>query len=166
MKRIKHVSFTSFVISGGCLALAFYLVDLWFVSIAIMVCRLFFWIGGYVRIKWSPTLFFIFDFVFLIVGIFMAVPPILLVAGLVGSLITWDLEGYHHRLENIAFYGREIEHARKHLKRVFIAGSCGGGLAILSLIIHTNPGFVLIVLLSIASVLGLVIGIQMAQRSI
>lgn len=166
MNRIKQVSFISYVISGACLVLGFYFVDLWLVSIVIVVYRLSFWIGNYYNIKWLPTIVFIFDFVFLIIGIHLAVPPVLLLAGLVGSLITWDLEGYRARLGNIAFHGNEIEHAHKHLKRLFLAASGGGIFAMLPLTLHINPGFGLVVLFSVISVLGLVIGIQMARRTI
>ncbi len=166
MNRIKQVSFTSYVISGSCLALGFYLVDLWLVSILIAVYRLLFWIGNYLDIKWSPSIVFIFDFVILIIGIFLAVPQVLLLAGLLGSLITWDMEGYRARLGNIAFHGKEIEHAHKHLKRLFMAASGGGIFAMLPLTLHINPGFGFVVLFSVVSVLGLVIGIQLARRSI
>jgi hypothetical protein len=165
MDRINQVSLISFVISGSCLALGFYLVGFWLVSIAIIVCRLFCWIGGGLRIKWLPTFVFVFDFIFLIAGVILAAPSILLVMGLVGSLITWDLEGYRYRLKNIPFYSKEITHTRKYIMRLFITAASGGVLAIFSITIHIQPRFGVIVLFSVLAVLGLSIGIQIAQRS-
>ena len=166
MNRIKQISLISFVISGVCLAFGFYSVELWLITSVIVVYRLSFRIGNSKNFNWSATIIFIFDFVFLTIGIFMAVPPILLTAGLVCSLISWDLEGYRHRFENKTFHGKEIEHAQRHLKRLVLAGCGGGILAILSLPFHIKPGFGSIVLFSVVSVLGLVIGMQLARRSI
>jgi hypothetical protein len=107
-----------------------------------------------------------FDVLLLTVGVYLGVSPILLIIGMVGSLITWDLDGYRYRFDNITFYGREIEHAKQHLKRLFYAAASGGALAILTVTINIKPGFGLSVLFSVVSVLGLVIGIHLARRSI
>ena len=146
------------------LASGFFFEGFWVLSMLIVSYRLLLLIGYLIKIKWLETIVFILDFIVLIAGAFLNVQTITLVLGLVFSLGTWDLAGYRDRFIGLSFHSAENESANRHLRRLAITGLCGASLAVLPLILKFTPGFGYLILFSIVSVLGIVIGIQLARR--
>ena len=166
MNRIRQVFIFSYLISGGCLVLGFLLADLWWAALVIVAYRLLLWFGSYWNKNWFTSVVFILDFVIIIVGIPLRVSVIVLLVGLLGSLIMWDTAGSYYRYKDIEFYNDEITHAHRHIKRLMVTVAVGGVLAFISLAVTLKPGFGTMVIFSLLSVLGIVIGIQLARRSI
>ena len=165
MNRIKIGYSLVYIIGGALLASGFFFEDFWAISILIVSYRLLLLIGYLLEIKWLATIVFILDFIVLIAGVFLNVLIFTLVLGLVFSLASWDLAGYRDRFIGLSFHGAENESANRHLRQLAITCLCGVSLAVLPLSLKFTPGFGYLILFSIVSVIGVVLGIQLARRS-
>jgi len=116
----------------------------------------FLWIGGLVlRWVWIPPVGLFVAFGAAALGLFLGLPPVLLIAGALCSLLAWDLAEFYLRLGK-AYPKDDITWLeRPHLIQLAGLVLVGGGLCACALTLQLKLSFEWIVILMLFTVLGI-----------
>lgn len=166
MYKIGHWIAASLIISTGFLAVGYYENGLWIILVSIVIYRCLGGVGIFRSISWVSDLVFVLDFSTLFLGVLLGFANFLLIIGMIGSLMVWDLAGYHQRIKRIGPLTSALNHQSRHIKILVLTTTAGGILAVIPLGIQLNSGFESAIFLSILSILGVVIGIKLAKQKI
>lgn len=145
----------SIVAASGALAWGYSLGGLEGAGRWILIAGALWLLAQWRRLTWVGSLVLLIFIGAAAVGLWIGLPPSLMVIGAVGGLLGWDLAGFLQRMRRASPFDDVHAMELRHLGRVSIVAAISLVIAGLSLIVHIRIPFEVAVALALLGALGL-----------
>ena len=151
----RFLRFVCPVLSVVLLAAGFILGGLVWFALGLLFFGVLWMVALALRWDWFPLLALFVLFGIAAFGLFLGIPPALLISGAILAFVSWDLAGFHVRLSLAAPEDDLAGLERPHLLRLAVLTLVGGCLCALALTLHLKPSFEWLVILMFFSIWGI-----------
>jgi len=151
----RFLRFACPILSAGLLAAGYFLSGLNWPAVGLLAFGILWIMGLALRWDWVPPLGLFAAFGSAAFGLFLDLPPGLLISGALFALLAWDLAEFYLRLKKASPEDDIAGLERRHLTRLGILALIGGGLSAFALTLHLTPSFGWIVILMFFAVWGI-----------
>ncbi len=165
MKRFEIAIILSILLSSFCLGLGYFWVDKYHISILIVVLNILLLFGFWFKYYWISHLTLLVNSLFICLGVFVSIPALVLLIAMVGVIAHWDLIGFLIRINDLKMKDSLINIKLKHMQRLFFVLLCAGLISAIPFLIQIQFNFLIAVIVSVISVVGLGIAVRISARS-
>ena len=165
MKRFISAIIISSLLSTFSLVFGFIWVDYSEFAFLIAGINILLLIGYWFEYLWTSHLMLLINTFFICVGVFASIPTWILVVAIIGVIAYWDLIGFLIRTKDIKNSESLFNIKEKHLLRLSIVLFCAGLISTIPLFIKIQISFIVILIISVSSVVGLGYAVRFTSRS-
>lgn len=165
MKRFEIAIILSILLSSFCLGLGYLLVDKNHISILVVGLNILLLFGYWFKYYWISHLTLLVNSFFICLGIFASIPAWVLLIAMVGVIAHWDLIGFLIRINDLKMTDSLLIIKLKHMQRLFFVLLSAGLISIIPFLIQIKFNFLIAVIVSVISVVGIGIAVRLSARS-
>jgi hypothetical protein len=143
----RFLRFICPILSVGLLAAGYFLLDLVWPAVGLLVFGILWIVGLALGWDWIPPLGLFTAFGAASLGLFLDPSPLFFIPAALFALLAWDLAGYHSRLLLASPEDDTGTLEKHHLSRLAVLVLVGGGLSAFALTLHMKPSFEWVVIL-------------------